>query len=132
MGMYTELYISFGIKKDTPNDVVEVLRALFDHKWQSNLPHLPNHEFFECPRWRMIGSCSSFYFVPFATSAMHVEYDGRVFITSRSDLKNYDNEIQKFINWVTPYIDAFIGEHIGHMRYEEDDEPTILKMGGEV
>jgi transposase InsO family protein len=44
-------------------------------------------------------------------------------------LKNYDNEIKHFIDWLTPYIDQEDGECIGWSWYEEDDKPTLLFKG---
>ena len=45
---------------------------------------------------------------------------------SRSDFKNYDSEIEKFIDWIGPHLDVNPGEMIGYYRYEEFSEPTII------
>lgn len=131
MGMYTELYISCGIKQDVPKEVRDVLFHLFGGK---EVPEkLPDHPFFQCSRWDCIGSMSSFYFVPMPTSRIEVnEISKKIYITSRSDLKNYGSEIEHFLDWIMPYVADGDGAHIGHMRYEEDREPTILyKTKGE-
>lgn len=127
MGMYTELYLSVEFKPDLPTEVVMVIEHLFALN-KPIPPILPEHDFFKCPRWSMIGRCSSYYFVPFSTSNLY--YDERVtnqyYLTTRSDLKNYDGEIAKFLDWVMPYLDHCEEDHIGHYRYEEDDEPTLI------
>lgn len=123
MGMYTELYLSVRLKKDIPAEVDQVLRHLFNE--QIELDSLPKHEFFDCPRWECIGSMSSFYFAPESLSS-YFSAGRSKFIISRSDLKNYDSEIEKFLNFLEPYIDAGVATHIGHVRYEEDRHPMIL------
>lgn len=128
MGMYTELYIAVEIKKDTPEDVINILKYLFDHDrddFRTEPENLPGHDFFKCERWMCIGSMASFYFQPKATSKFYKQLE-YYFITSRSDLKNYDGEIKKFLDWVMPYIEAYDGDHLGHYRYEENDQPTLI------
>jgi|TARA_R110000796_G_scaffold247790_1_gene373767 hypothetical protein len=126
MGMYTELFFTARLKKDTPEEVVAILKHLFEEgSYDLGLSDKPNHEFFECHRWDCIGNMSSFYFTPFPLSAMR-KLQGSYFITSRSDLKNYDGEINKFIDWVTPYLEGYEGDCIGWTHYEESEQPTLL------
>ena len=47
---------------------------------------------------------------------------------SRSDLKNYDREIELFFDWLRPLTCALPGDCIGWQWYEEHDEPTLVKM----
>lgn len=119
MGMYTELIFKAEIRGDIPNEVRAVLHHLFNDGEAPTT--LPDHEFFKCDRWGMVGKCSSFYHVPFALSRYT---DGYIF--SRSDLKDYDDEIRKFVDWVMPYIRAEEGACIGWSWYEEADLPTLL------
>lgn len=128
MGMYTELYVAIQIKKECPSDVLNILRHMFSG---AEIPtSLPEHEFFKCLRWNCIGNCSSFYFVPISMSRMEeCGTTGRYVIISRSDLKNYDGEIRKFLDWINPHIYASHGDHLGHLRYEEDEKPTLLFYG---
>ncbi len=125
MGMYTELYVSFKVKKEAPKEVTNVLLYLFGEGEEPQIK--PKHDFFDCPRWSMIGKCCSFYFIPFSTHNIKLQnVNNSYYVTSRSDLKNYDGEIEAFIDWVKPYIDAEDGEHIGHYRYEEEKTPTLI------
>lgn len=123
MGMYTELLLKCIIKKDAPENVKQVVKFLFSKEEQPDV--LPEHEFFQCDRWQCIGSCSSYYHYPEAISSINVEFD-ELYIFSRSDLKNYDSEIEKFIDWLNPYVDTYEGMCIGWKWYEEDDQPTLI------
>jgi len=45
-------------------------------------------------------------------------------LTGCSNLKNYDNEIFKLLEWLAPYIDT--NGFLGFKRYEEDYDPTLI------
>ncbi len=126
--MYTELYICCKIKKELPGDVLAILNHLFSENWPKiTSTELPEHEFFKCDRWSCIGSMASYYFVPESINLFKYDDIGNYYtLISRSDLKNYDNEIAKFIDWLMPYIEMDSGDYIGHYRYEEDIIPTLL------
>ncbi|RUS01125.1 hypothetical protein EFW58_01156 [Bacillus velezensis] len=48
-------------------------------------------------------------------------------MTIRCNLKNYDNEIENFIEWISPFIYKKDGNYfIGYKRYEEDKEPELI------
>lgn len=120
MGMYTELILKVRVKDDIPFEVEAILQFLFNRENQPN--DLPDHPFFKCQRWPLIGNCSSFYHTPFSLSKYTEGY-----IFSKSDLKNYDGEIEKFINWITPYLELYAESNcIGWKWYEEADTPTLL------
>jgi hypothetical protein len=128
MGMYTELYMSASLRRDTPEIVKNVILYMFNGGTEKPV-ELPEHKFFKCHRWDMLGSCSSYYFTPFALSkAIDDHIGGCVYFTTRSDLKNYDDEIALFIDFIKPYIED--DGHIGHYRYEEDEEPTLIYTKG--
>jgi len=119
MGMYTEILIKANVHESIPDNIKQVLNYMFN---QGEIPEtLPKHDFFNCSRWGFIGSGSSYYHVPWATSAYK---ENSIF--SRSDLKNYDNEIELFFDWIKPYLDNVEGECIGHWWYEEYDEPELV------
>jgi hypothetical protein len=126
MGMYTELFISTRIKNDPI--AVKTIKAMFGDE---DISGLPVHPLFSCPRWRSMLVCSSYYFVPRSTHLFEFDNIGQCWVLiSRSDFKNYDGEIGKFIDWIEPYLDVSIGEMIGYYRYEEVAQPTIIYAGG--
>jgi len=121
MGMYTELIFKARLIDDAPEEVVNIVNFLFSGKLAPKHLPTPDHKFFNCPRWTQVGNSSSFYHIPIASS---VVYDNYIF--SRSDLKNYDNEIELFLDWINPYLDNFTGDCIGWTWYEEDMAPTLI------
>ena len=90
-------------------------------------PELPPHEFFSCDRWGMLFTMDSYYFD--ADTHSILRYDDiaeQYFLNIQSNLKNYDSEISKFIDFIMPYVDAMKGDFLGYSRYEEDTEPTLI------
>lgn len=72
-------------------------------------------------------TCSSYYFVPASMSLFQYDNIGQNWsFISRSDFKNYDGEVDKFVDWLRPYLDCGSDEMIGYHRYEEFREPTII------
>lgn len=124
MGMYTELFVEGTLKAGTPPDVVAIIDFLFGNGDRiDGVPSAwPDHEFFQCSRWTMLGVSNSFYHVPMSLSGVHTPHTGQLSFVSRSDLKNYDGEIEKFIDWVRPYCELLRGWHM----YEEDHTPTVF------
>jgi hypothetical protein len=126
MGMYTELNCAFSLSKDTPPQIVEVLLYMTGQS-PTEPAELPPHPLFGDTRWDGMLTSSSAYFdgEPHSTVRLD-EIDGQHRVTIRSNFKNYDDEITKFIDWITPYIDALPGDFIGYSRYEDTEIPTLL------
>ena len=129
MGMFTELVIKADVLPNLPDGVARVLNILFN---PSNIEiidlakeDLPDHPFFEATNWFLIGSCSSYYHIPWTSSGYDKDY-----LFSRSDLKNYHDEIGLFIDWISPYLRNKVGTCIGYRWYEEDKIPTLIYRQG--
>ena len=123
MGMYTEINVCFDLLKDTPKDIVEILHCLIEGTDTPSI--LPEHKFFKCDRWGMVACCDSYYFDGSTNSKMVFDDISKTWkINIRANLKNYDSEIEEFLDWLEPYIgtDGFIG----YMRYEEWEDPTLI------
>lgn len=119
MGMYTELVLKCEVKQKLPEEVEAVLQYLFNGK---DLPAiLPSDSFFQKPRWAAVGCCCSYYHTPFSLSKYESNY-----IFSRSDLKNYDGEIEAFLGWLRPYINEPEEKCIGWIWYEEFSSPRLI------
>ncbi|AGF89304.1 hypothetical protein SP069_00185 [Salmonella phage SP069] len=126
MGMYTELVLKCSLKEDVPDDVVTVVSYLFCNGTDEP-KQLPDHKFFSLSRWQHIGKSCSFYHHPEIINSCPVyDYTDSRYIFSRSDIKNYDGEIEAFIDWFKPYVDAEEGQCIGWSWYEEDLQPTLI------
>jgi hypothetical protein len=135
MGMYTELFIATRINADAPDapeaDVIKILKYMIGEGPEP--AHLPAHRLFNKPRWSGMLRQASYYFVP--TTVHKLEWDSIgnywSFITF-SNFKNYDGEIDAFIDWLGQYVELDGGRQmIGYHRYEEEDEPTIIYLGEE-
>ena len=123
MGMYTEINVCFDLKKDTPQNVIDVLHCLIDGADEPS--NLPKHEFFDCDRWHMVACCDSYYFDGTTNSKIVFDDISKCYkVNIRANLKNYDDEIEKFLIWLAPYMDTL--GFIGYTRYEEYDDPTLI------
>lgn len=126
MGMYTEIYICSELKEETP---IDIFKYLFSDGKEPDI--LPEHPFFKCDRWRIIGKCSSHYHVPYSTNDLRYDETAKqYFLVSRSDLKNYDYEIEQFFDWAMPFFRKYEGGFIGYSRYKESDEPRLYFKKG--
>ena len=128
MGMYTDFCFDVTIRSDVPDNFVAALYQMRDHD-SSFDKTLPDHQFFKCDRWMQIGHCCSAYFPAeprfiFEKKSFSNDY----VLNLRCNLKNYDDEIKHFIDWIKPYIDAAPGEFLGFYRYEESAHPTLVYM----
>lgn len=126
MGMYTECLLMLELDgKRTPKIVSDTLQYMVSGDDAPKPDVMPDHKLFGDTRWRWMLQGSSYYFdgQPMRTFR-HDDIAKGWFLTSLSNIKNYDNEWELMLNWLTPCI-ASEG-HIGHIRYEEDEHPTIL------
>lgn len=118
MGMYTEVFVNTDLKPNTPKQVIDVLRAMC---------HLDDSA--ECldgkpQRWPYMFNNGSYY-TPL-TQCASLTYDeiaGHWSIIAKGDIKNYEDEIEQFFEFIKPWCST---EFIGYMRYEEDREPTLV------
>lgn len=89
--------------------------------------NLPDHPLFDTERWGTMLQCDSYYFVADTYSTFRFDDIGQSwYLCVRCNLKNYDNEIEKFVDWIMPYIDAREGDFLGFSRYETTETPTLI------
>ena len=121
--MYTELFISARIVDD--KKVISILKYMIREIEEP--PELPSHDLFKlADRWQHMLIGSSYYFVPRSVHLLEYDNIGRYWcFINRSDFKNYDNEIELFIDWIRPYLRDRDGDMFAYSRYEESKEPTI-------
>lgn len=123
MGMYTEFVCAFSLNKDTPEQVTNLLLHMSGKLVQ--LPKLPEHELFRTERWEFMLFSDSYYFE--GETHTSVRYDdvlGRYSVTIRCNLKNYDQEIEKFLDWIAPHISST--GFLGYMRHEASKHPDLI------
>lgn len=123
MGMYTEINVCFDLYRDTSKEVIDILHSLIDRTDKPDV--LPGHKFFKCDRWYMVACCDSYYFDGSTNSKMIFDAISKTWkVNIRANLKNYDSEIEHFLDWLVPYIET--EGFIGYTRYEEYENPTLV------
>ena len=130
MGMYTEIYVKISLKEDAPKEVIEILKHMMGEDAEISNGKLPDHELFTKGRWEFMLRCSSYYHMPSCVGKFWYDNIARQwFLLSRSDLKNYENEIESFFDWITPYAEQNSEKQfIGYELYVEENEPTMYYL----
>jgi hypothetical protein len=125
MGMYTELVYNSELKTDIPKSVIDIINYMLGDR--ESKPETPDHELFHTTRWDFMLTCDSYYFDADTNSTLRFdEISGTYYLNIRCNFKNYDGEIDLFIDWIRPYIDKFEGELLGFYRFETSEDPTII------
>ena len=127
MGMYTELVLACELKRDVPQEVLDVLRFMCVWQGGSRQPpeHLPDHPLFRMSHWEYVLRSGSFYFPGETNSTLRVfEPTNTWYLTARSNLKNYGSEIEYFLQWLAPYSET--EGFVGYYRYEESPHPSLI------
>ena len=125
MGMYTEIHFNAELKKDTPEEVINILKYMVGDIKEK--PSRPVHDLFCCSRWKWLFTMDSYYFDADTHSTLRYDdISNAYYLCVRSNLKNYDSEIELFIDWIDPYLYKIKGDFLGFSRYEEFEEPTLI------
>ncbi len=127
MGMYTELIFGARLKGNTPQEVIDTLKYMV-----GDLEEKPEKLAFETSTGRNVLIGGSFYFgVHSSVSKFYYDDIAKAWtLSSRANIKNYEGEIDQFLDWIKPYIDSGSGnrEMFAIKIYEEQDEPTIYYL----
>lgn len=129
MGMYTEIIFGAGLKEELPEVIVSTIKKLV--AGEDLAESTPNHPFFKSKRPWLLRSGGSYYFP--GTVEPKFWFDDiakQWFLHFRTNIKNYDSEIEKFLDWIKPYIEEGVGERNFYaiVTYEESVEPTIYYL----
>ena len=92
---------------------IEILKILYDSK-DKHLMNTPDHPFFKCDRWLMIQ--------PTDIDCLH--YSGMDYgehIVFSCEFKNYDNELEKFCDWIFPVCKHEDHEFLGIYYNDHND-----------
>ena len=125
MGMYTELNIGVSLRSDTPLDVISIIEYMLDidNMKMCDVPF--DHPLFSTERWSFMLLTGSYYFDGRTDSSMvRDDIDNEYKLNVRCNLKNYDDEIDLFLDFIRPYL--VTSGFLGYKRYEEDDDPTLI------
>ncbi len=88
---------------------------------------LPADELFDTRSWKTMLREAGPGFIAEARSLMRFDYETLAYILHIQCIRiNKENEIEKFLNWIDPYVDASRGEYIGFMYQQDSDGKTPL------
>lgn len=129
MGMYTELVL--GVELTSEPTVIDTLRLMLDNDAENKVVTI-DHPLFSTSRWAYMLLCDSYYFDGQTDSKL--VYDAlskSYYLNVRCNLKNYDNEIELFLDWLCPYIKT--EGFLGYSQYEGNNNPILIyKENGEI
>lgn len=128
MGMYTELIFGATLKENTPTYITQALDSVINNNTDAKLSSEVEQFIDEYSLSKLIW-CTSYYF------GSHNNKPSCVFdkianswcISFRANCKNYQGEIEKFIEFIKPYVEYGSGPTniFAIVQYEEDDYPTL-------
>ena len=132
MSMNTEFFFIAQLGKSNQM-VLQILRHMLGERDQPPGP-LPEHDLFQTQYWRDILRANN----RVGGDLVSTMQGGWLSIYSYS--KNYGNEIEKFLDWIGPYLYHGEGDFLGFLRDEcmlEEEwlkdkrgKPRIIHMGG--
>ena len=132
MGMYTELILGCALTKDLPDICVKALNLVINAEQPDNLDEVLG--FVRDYELSYLFNTSSYYFgVNRASSRFYydpISDDYR--ISTRSNIKNYDGEINYFLSYLEPYIKKGSGEKdiYAYVLYEAGVFPIMYTKDG--
>ena len=125
--MYTVFHLDIRLRDDLPDDIYKLLqRMLGDQERVAENSPLPDHPLFQTTRWNYM-LCSNNVYASCVNQLMRHEFFG-IRLCVQSSFKNYDNEIDKFLDWLAPYADPNMSDDtlVGYTRYEDYTYPDII------
>lgn len=122
--MYTELIFGASLKTDTPKEVIDTLRYMVGDIEQ------PEKLAFDSNRNPLIGGSHHFGVISGATKMYYNDTAKCWVLSSRANIKNYDSDIETFLEWIKPFVDSGSGDRDMYAItiYEEQSEPTIYYL----
>ncbi len=120
MGDYTELILGCDLYQDTPAWVIDNLKSMCGEK--NDPDRLPDFFAGDPEYFSFLG----FSYFPVSNSRFYECSNGSYSISARCSIKNYDQKIEKFLDWLRPYIKSGSGERDMYaIVTQESDEPVI-------
>ena len=129
MGMYTEVIVGCTLKKNLPKVCVNAL-TLISNRQEINENDKETEEFIkEYDLYKICWSESAYFGAPSHCIFRRLEdnYEDYYSLSIRANLKSYNGEIEKFLEYIRPYVywGSGINELYAMTIYEEDKEPKL-------
>ena len=132
MGDFTKLQFELAVKKDTPEDIVSIIRYMIGEPVEhieTIISRIDHHCLFTIFRWEtMLRSFSDpadnkpentihSYIIK-----NHQEYKLHVY----SVFKNRDDELNLFFDWIHPYVNETWLAYVGTIVNDTSDHPALI------
>ena len=132
MGMYTEFIFGCSLSKNTPKVCIDALNYIINNDEVALTPEV--QEFINKYDLERLFLSTSYYFgAASPVNKFHWDDIGNAYqISTRSNLKNYENQIQTFLEYIKPYVESGSGEYdiYAYVHFETLCFPTIYTMQG--
>lgn len=124
MGMYTELIFGASLNEDTPMEVINTLRYMVGDIDE------PETLAYNSDRNPLMGGSHYFGVINGATKMYYNDIAKCWVLSSRANIKNYENEIESFLEWIKPYVESGSGnrEMYAITMYEDSELPNIYYL----
>ena len=99
-----------------------MLKVMTNHKYPTP-DDLPDHPLFSTHGWRYMLRMTGGSF-DWEEKCFYQEGGDTARLSVQAHLKNYDDEIEKFIDWIMPWIAAEEGSFLGYYIEESDQVPA--------
>lgn len=155
MGMYTEFIFGCALKKDTPKVCIDALdyvingedkqpkyenpvdwdQKKYNERYIERTTPIEEIEAFikKYSLWRLFTSSSYYFGAAHPTKQFFWDDIDRSYkISTSSDLKDYEHQIEDFVEYIRPFVDTGSGLHdiYAYVLYEECEFPTIYAKDG--
>lgn len=121
MGDYTRLTFWADLAKDSP--AVPTIKQLL--AGDPDAGDLPDHPFFRLRRAWLLLTCDSYDHRTGRTQFVYDDIAHAWWLNVDSSLKNYSDEIDQFLDWISPY-DTGYDDFRGFYLTNQDDQPTLI------
>ncbi|WP_280502032.1 hypothetical protein [Nocardia farcinica] len=121
MGMYTEFFFRARIRKDAPPGLLDWLNQLANNPNAEMEPY-DGHPFFACDHWEsvLIGRMAAYQISqPIQFRRCGENGVGRHELIVHSSSNSHGSEIEAFVGWIAPFVDALPGTFLGYSLYED-------------
>ena len=134
--MYTEIIFGAWLKEDLPENIIYTINSLInsdvpDLRSFCQSPNSPDHPFFKSDRPWLLQSGGSYYFPQVMRTEFKYDIITKKYsLCFRTNIKNYDGEIECFLDWIKPYIESGSGQKDFYaiVCYESNSEPDIYYL----